>query len=125
MDMAAVDLTAPPIAHFDLTVTRRCPIPDYEVIGQSILHMPNVAMIVVEHLGVSLSRAAIVHNDELPLRISMIRRRAIDLRPDRAGQVAVTRAAPALAAAVEEPIPKAGPLFRTGFFDGEFGRFLS
>ena len=125
MNMAAIDLAPPAIAHLDLAVSGRCPIPNDKVIGQSILHMPDVTMIIVEHLRIPLTCAAVVHDDKLPLRIAMIRRRAIDLCPHRPGQVTVTRAAPASPAAVKKAIPKAGPLFRPGFFNGQLCRLFS
>src|SRR5437868_10964335 len=108
--MTAVNLAAPAIAHFDLAVAGRCAVPNHEVVGQSILHMPNVFMVVVENFCISLTRAAVVHHDKLPLRISPIRWRAIDLRPDRARQVSIPGAAPTLSAAVEETVPKPRPL---------------
>jgi len=76
MHMTAIDLASPAIAHFDLPVARRCPISNDEVIGKTILHPAHVPMIVIEHAGVSLPCAAIVHHDELPA--TPLHRRASD-----------------------------------------------
>jgi len=64
--VAAIDLTPPAIADFDLPVTGRCSVPNHKVIGETILHPSHVPMVVIEHACVSLSRAAIVHHNELP-----------------------------------------------------------
>ena len=80
MHVAAVDLPAPAIADFDLTVPGRGSVANNEVIGQSVLHPPHVAMVIIESGGVALSRAAVVHNNELPA--SRHDRGTIDLGPD-------------------------------------------
>ena len=82
MHVAAVDLAPPTIAHFDLTVAGRSAVSDYEMIGQTVLHMANVAMVIIENRGVALPGAAVVHNDELPARIAPIGRSAIDCGPN-------------------------------------------
>jgi len=64
--VAAVDLAPPPIANLDLAVAGRCSIADDEVIRQPILHPADVPMIIIEHARVSLSRAAVMHDNELP-----------------------------------------------------------
>ena len=95
------------------------------MVGQAILHVANMAVIVVEDLRISLTRAAVVDHDKLPLRISPIRRRPIDLCPNRACQVTIARAASAPAAAMKKAVPKAGTLFRAGFLDRKLRRFFS
>ena len=64
--MAAVDLAPPTIAHFDLTITSRCSVTNDEVISKAILHAPDMPMIIIENARVALSRAAIMHDNELP-----------------------------------------------------------
>jgi hypothetical protein len=76
MHMAAVDLSPPAIAHFDLPVACRCSVPDHEVIGKTVLHPAHMFVIIIEHARVSLSCATIVHHDELPA--TPLHRRAPD-----------------------------------------------
>ena len=64
--VAAIDLASPPIANLDLAVAGRCSIADNEVIRKPILHPADVPMIIIEHARVSLSRAAVMHDNELP-----------------------------------------------------------
>lgn len=126
MYVAPVDLTAPSVAHFDLTVPGRCPVADHEMISQTVLHVPHVFMIVIEYLGVALPRSAVVYNNKLPLWIAAIGRSAIEFRTHRARQVTITRTAPACptaAVAMENAVPKAGPLF-AGLFDGQLRRIV-
>ena len=66
MHMTAIDLASPAIAHFDLPVTRRCPISNDEVIGKTILHPAHVLVIIIKYTRVALTRAAIVHDNKLP-----------------------------------------------------------
>ncbi len=92
--MAAIDLTPPPVAHFDLTVPGRSSVSNYEMIGQTVLHVTNVAMVIIECPRVALPRAAVVHNDDLPARIATISRRAIDFRADRGREITKASSAP-------------------------------
>ena len=64
--MAAIDLAPPAIAYFDLAVARGRSVADHEVISKAILHTPDMPMIVIENARVALSRAAIMHDNELP-----------------------------------------------------------
>ena len=64
--MATVDLTSPSIADFDLAIPGGCAVPDNEVIGETILHAANMLVVIIEHTGVALPRAAVVHDNELP-----------------------------------------------------------
>ncbi len=66
MHVAAVDLASPAIAHFDLTIASRCSVTNDEVISKAILHATDMPMIIIENARVALSRAAIMHDDELP-----------------------------------------------------------
>ena len=127
MHMASVNLPAPAVAHFDLAVTRRCPVANDEMIGQAVLHVTNVPVVIIEDARVALARSAVVHHHELPLRTSTIRRRAIDLRPHRPRQVTVAGSAPASFAAlapVEKAVPKALTLFGASLFDGQLRRLF-
>ena len=87
------------------------------MVGESVLHSPNVPVIVIEGGRVSLTRAAVVHNDILPARARD--RRAIDLIADRTRQITVTRAAAAAAAtaAAKQAGPETSRLFIAILFD--------
>lgn len=74
--VTAVDLTSPPVAHFDLTVACRRSVTNHEMVSQAVLHPPDMPMIVIECAGVSLSRAAVMYDDELPA--APLHRRAPD-----------------------------------------------
>ena len=66
VDVAAVNLSSPSIAHFDFAVATRRPIPNYEMIGQSVHHPPDMPVIIIEHSRVALAGPAIVNHDEFP-----------------------------------------------------------
>ena len=76
VDVPAIDLTPPPIAHFDLSIAGGGAVSNHEMIGEAILHVANMPMVIIEHARVSLSCAAIVHYDELPA--TPLHRRAPD-----------------------------------------------
>ena len=106
------------IAHLDLAIPRGRAVADDKVIRQSVLHVPNMAMVVVEHAGVALPRSAVVHDNELPRRVSPVRRRPIYLSPHRRGQITIARAAAsAPIVTMKESIPKARALFVTAFLN--------
>lgn len=83
MHVAAVYLTAPTIAYFDFPVSGRGAVANDEMIGQTVLHAPDMPMIIVERRGIALPRPAIVHDDVLPA--TWDDRRMIDLRTHRTG----------------------------------------
>ena len=64
--VAAVDLTSPTIAHFDLAVAGGCSVANHEVVCKTILHPADVPMIIIKSARVALPRAAVVHHNELP-----------------------------------------------------------
>ncbi len=66
VDMPAVNLAPPAIAHFDLAIAGGCSVPNHEMIRKTILHPADVPMVIIKHARVSLSRAAIMHDNELP-----------------------------------------------------------
>ena len=74
--VAAVDLTPPTVAHFDLSVPGGSAVADHEMIGKTILHPADVPMIVIKNARVPLPRAAVVHHNELPA--APLNRRASD-----------------------------------------------
>ena len=118
MHMAAVDLAPPTIAHFDLTVPGRSSVADNEMIGEPVLHVAHMAMVIVERARVALSRAAVVHDNHLPARIATIGRRAIDLGPDRSGEITKAGAAAAASSvAAEKPREKTSRLLVAVFLD--------
>ena len=64
--VAAVDLAPPAIAHFDLAVARGSSVANHEMVRKTILHPADVPMIIIKSARVSLPRAAIMHDNELP-----------------------------------------------------------
>ena len=66
VNVAAVDLTPPTIAYFNLAVACGCSVADHEVVRKTILHPADVPMIIIKSARVTLSRAAIMHDNELP-----------------------------------------------------------
>ena len=66
VDMPAVDLAPPAIAHFDLAVASRSAIADDEMIGEPVFHPANVSVVIVENTGTALSCATVVYDNELP-----------------------------------------------------------
>ena len=123
--VAAVDLTSPAIAYFDLPVACRCSIANDEVVGKTILHMTNTSMVIIEDARVALTRATVMHHNHLPAGIAMIGRCAIDFRTHGASQIAVTSSATAFATATtEKSRPKTARSIVTGFLDGELRRLF-
>lgn len=66
VDVTAIDLPPPTIAHLDFAVSRGSSITNNEMISQPVLHSSHVAMIVIENACAPLLRAAVVHDDEMP-----------------------------------------------------------
>ena len=66
MHVPTINLASPAIADFNLAITRRCSVADYEMIGESILHPPHMPVVIIECASVSLTRAAVMDNNELP-----------------------------------------------------------
>src|SRR4026209_1024076 len=64
--MAAVDLAAPAIAHFDLTVSCGRSVSDHKMISKTVLHPAYVPVIIIKDTRVPLPCAAVVHHNELP-----------------------------------------------------------
>src|SRR5207248_3286561 len=64
--VAAVDLTPPTIAYFDLAIARGSAVANHKVVRKTVLHPANVPMIIIKSARVSLPRAAAVHDNELP-----------------------------------------------------------
>lgn len=78
--VATIDLPSPTVAHLDLPIASRSSIADYELVRQSVLHPPDVAMVVIKNASIALPSPAIVDHDELPA--ATLHRRAIDFRTD-------------------------------------------
>lgn len=75
-----------------------------------------MSMVIIERGRVSLTRAAVVNNDELPATTRD--RSAINLRANGARQITITRTATASsAAATKQSLPKSARLFVSVFFD--------
>ena len=64
--VAAVDLTSPPIAHFDLAVACGSAVANHEMVRETILHPADVPMIIIKSARITLPCAAVVHDNELP-----------------------------------------------------------
>jgi hypothetical protein len=64
--VAAVDLAPPTITHFDLAIPGRRSVPNHEMVRKPVLHAADMPMIIIENARVTLSRAAIMHDNELP-----------------------------------------------------------
>ena len=86
--VAAVNLTPPAVPHLYLAIPSRCAVADHEMIGQPVLHPPDVPMIIIEDARVSLPRPAIVHNNKLPT--TTFDWRAADRLDHRSCEIAVT-----------------------------------
>jgi hypothetical protein len=91
VNVAAIDLPAPAVPHFDLAVAGGSSIADHEMISESVLHSAEMPMVIIERRRVSLTRSTVVHDDILPA--TPRDRRAIDLGTDGARQITVARAA--------------------------------
>src|SRR4030095_17178253 len=87
MHVAAVDLTAPAIADFDLAISRRCAVADHKMIRETVLHPANMPVVIVENARVALLRAAVVDDNKLPA--TAFHRRAADRFDDGACQITV------------------------------------
>lgn len=87
MHVSAVDLSAPTIAYFDLTVSGGSPVPDHKMIGETILHPAHMPMVIIEHSRISLPRAAIVHHNKLPA--TPFHRCASDRVDNGSGQITI------------------------------------
>jgi len=64
--MSPINLAAPAVAYFDLTVSSGCSVPDHKMIGKTILHPAHMPMVIIEDARVPLPRATIVYHNELP-----------------------------------------------------------
>jgi len=78
VNMAAINLPAPAISHFDLAIAGRSAVADHEMIGEPVLHPPKMSMVIIERSGVSLTRSAVVNHNVLPA--TAVNWRAIDQR---------------------------------------------
>src|SRR4030081_1083719 len=119
--MAAVDLPAPAVAHFDLTIPGRCPVADNKMVGEPVLHPSHVTMVIIECRGIALSRPAIVHDDVLPPPLHD--RGAVNLGPDGARKITITPAA-ATSSRSKKTGKEAAWLFITGLFDRNLRRLF-
>ena len=87
VDVPAIDLAPPTIAHFDLAIAGRTTIADHEVIGQAVSHSAHVAMVIIKNTCVSLARAAVVNDDKLPA--APLHGRAANFFNHRSGQIMI------------------------------------
>jgi len=66
VNMAAVDLPAPAVSHFNLSIAGRSAVADHKMIGEPILHAAKMAMVIIERGGVALTSATVMDHDVLP-----------------------------------------------------------
>ena len=88
----AIDLAPPAIAHLDLAVSRRGAVADNEMIGQSVFHPANVAVVVIENARAALPGATVVHDNKLPA--APHHRRPVDFISHRPRKVPVINVRP-------------------------------
>jgi hypothetical protein len=115
-------LAAPAIAYFDLAVAGRGAVADDEMISETVLHPPDMPMIVVERCGIALPCPAVVHDNVLPT--TRHDRRTIDLRADGIREISIIAAAATPAAAAEKPGKETDRLLVTRFLDIDLRRFF-
>ena len=65
-DMAAVDLSGPPVSDFDFSIARGISIADDEVVGEAILHFANASVVDIKNPRVSLAGATVMNDDVFP-----------------------------------------------------------
>ena len=87
VDVAAIDLPPPAVAHLDLPIASRSSVANDKLVREAVLHPPDVAMVVIKNASIALPSPAVVDHNELPA--ATLHRRAIDFRTDRAGEVAI------------------------------------
>ena len=66
MDMAAGELDYPPVANLDLAISGRGTVANDKMVGETIRHAPDMAVIVVKDPGVSLASPTIVNHNVFP-----------------------------------------------------------
>ena len=64
--VSAVELSRPARTNFDFAIARGSSIADDKMVGESVLHLADTAMIRIEDAGVSLPGSAVVNDDVLP-----------------------------------------------------------
>ncbi len=92
VDVTAIDLAAPAITDFDFTISGRGSIPDNKMIGKTVLHAADMAVVIIKNPRAPLPRPAVVHDNELPAAPHDWR--AINLSADCARKVTITDFAP-------------------------------
>ena len=85
--VAAVDLSPPAVAHFDLAVAGGSAVADHEMVGKAILHPANMSMIIIKNVRVPLPRTAVMHHNKLPA--APLHWRASDSINDRSSEITV------------------------------------
>src|SRR4029434_8738820 len=85
MHMAALQLLPPAVANFDFAIARGRSVANDEMVGESILHVPNAAMVVFKGAGVALARPSVVDGDVAPAAFAHTR--TVDLGTHRTAQI--------------------------------------
>ena len=97
--MAAIDLPAPTVPDFDLSIAGRSAVADHEMVCEPVLHPAKMAVVIIECGRVALASSAVVNNDKLPATTR--HRRTIDLIFHRASEITIARAAAGAASAAK------------------------
>ena len=92
VDVPAVDLAPPAIAHFDLAIARRSAITDDEMIGEPVFHPANMPVVIIENAGATLPCTTVVYDYELPA--APHNRRPVDFISHRSRKVSVSNCRP-------------------------------
>ena len=88
-NMAAIDLSPPAVADFNLSVARGTAVANDEMVGQTVLHFSHVLVVVIERLGIALPRAAVVNDDVFPTAARDFG--AVNLLPDHSCEITIAR----------------------------------
>src|SRR4030095_15044984 len=83
--MAALLFLPPAFANFDFAIARGRSVANDEMVGESILHVPNAAMVVFKGAGVALARPAVVDGDVAPAAFAHTR--TVDLGTHGTAQI--------------------------------------
>lgn len=117
VDMATINLSSPAVSNFDLAVPSRGAVADNEMVGETVFHSSNMAMVVIENTRVALARTAVVHDDELPSPLH--HSRMIDLVANRARKILIM-----FSKEVKWNQRETGRFFVTGFLHNHLRRLF-
>ena len=117
--MAAIELRRPAVANLDLSIAGAMPIPDHEMVGETILHMPHAEMVDIKDASIPLTGAAVMDDDIFPP--TMAHGSLVD-RPARGSSQIAVGVARASASPSKEPAKESARcLGSRGWFDALIG----